>query len=150
MVQGPAAAPPTAATMAAGACLRRMIGALALVALLAAPAAQAQAPANPRMELDVAPAPGAVLRGLDKVAGAARDLEVSVGDSVVFDRLTITLTDCRYPVGNPAADGFAHLVIHDTRRPEAIFRGWMVASSPALNALDHPRFDIWLIRCTSP
>ena len=106
----------------------------------------AQAPAG----MEVAPAPGAVLRGLDKIAGAARDLEVSVGDSVTFGRLTITLTACRYPVGNPAADGFAHLIIHDERVAEPVFRGWMVAASPALNALDHPRFDVWLIRCTSP
>ncbi|MGB0800115.1 MAG: DUF2155 domain-containing protein, partial [Planktomarina sp.] len=25
--------------------------------------------------------------------------------------------------------------------------GWMVASSPALNALEHPRYDIWVLRC---
>lgn len=117
---------------------------LALLLALAGPAA-AQAPEG----LEVAPAPGAVLRGLDKVAGAASDIRLAVGESVNFGRLTITLTECRYPLGNPAADGFAHLVIHDTRRPEAIFRGWMVASSPALNALDHPCFDVWLIRCTS-
>ncbi len=101
-------------------------------------------------QLEVATAPGAVLRGLDKAAGAAHDITVSVGGSATFGRLVVTLTDCRYPLGNPAADGYAHLVIHDTRTPDtAVFRGWMVASSPALNALDHPRYDIWLIRCTS-
>lgn len=97
-----------------------------------------------------AQADGAVLRGLDKVVGQSRDIVLRVGESTVFDRLTITLTECRVPLDNPTSDAFAHIVIHDTLRPEgAVFRGWMIASSPALNAVDHARFDIWLIRCTS-
>lgn len=28
-----------------------------------------------------------------------------------------------------------------------IFRGWMFASSPALNALEHPVYDVWVIDC---
>ncbi|MBK5927902.1 DUF2155 domain-containing protein [Rhodobaculum claviforme] len=117
---------------------------LTLALAIAGPAA-AQAPAP----LEVAPATGAVLRGLDKVAGAAHDLTVAVGDSVTFGRLTVTLLECRYPVGNPSGDGYAYLLIHDARHDGAVFRGWMVAASPALNALDHPRFDVWLIRCTN-
>lgn len=99
--------------------------------------------------VETAPAPGALLRGLDKVAGVSRDIRLGVGESVAYGRLTITLSDCRQPVDNPAADAFAHLVIHDERLEEPVFRGWMVASSPALNAMDHPRYDVWLIRCTS-
>ena len=30
---------------------------------------------------------------------------------------------------------------------ERLFDGWMIASSPALNALDHPRYDVWVIGC---
>lgn len=30
-----------------------------------------------------------------------------------------------------------------------IFRGWMFASSPALNALEHPVYDVWVINCTT-
>lgn len=92
---------------------------------------------------------GAVLRGLDKIAGTTRDFELRPGEVATFGRLTITLTECRYPAANPAADAFAHLVIRDDRLPEPVFRGWMIASSPALNAVDHPRFDVWLIRCAS-
>lgn len=95
-------------------------------------------------------APGAILRGLDKVAGTITDIELSSGDSATFARLTITLTECRYPQGNPASDAFAHVTIHDSLQPDgAIFQGWMIASSPALNALDHARFDVWLLRCTT-
>ena len=94
-------------------------------------------------------APGALLRGLDKAAGVSSDIRLGVGESVIYGRLTITLSDCRQPADNPAADAFAHLVIRDERLEEPVFRGWMVASSPALNAMDHPRYDVWVIRCTS-
>jgi len=30
-----------------------------------------------------------------------------------------------------------------------IFRGWMFASSPALNPLEHPVYDVWVISCTT-
>ena len=105
---------------------------------------QAQAP-----QTATASAPGVVLRGLDKIAGRSQDLRIAAGESVNFGRLTITLTECRFPVDDPAADAFAHLVIHDARETEPVFRGWMIASSPALNAMDHVRFDVWVIRCTS-
>ena len=121
----------------------RMAALIAALALALAGGVQAQAPDG------TASAGGAVLRGLDKVAGAAQDIELRVGESVNYGRLTITLSECRYPVGNPAADAFAQLVIHDARRTEPVFRGWMIASSPALNAMDHPRYDVWVIRCTS-
>jgi hypothetical protein len=139
--------------------------ALMLVAALAAPGVLAQAPAPRPAERPSAPstglpepgpamtgtvaAPAAVLRGLDKIAGAAQDIPLRVGESANFGRLTITLTECRYPAANPAADGFAHLIVHDSLQAAVVFRGWMIASSPALNALDHPRFDVWLIRCSS-
>ncbi|MEZ5921142.1 MAG: DUF2155 domain-containing protein [Parvularculaceae bacterium] len=31
--------------------------------------------------------------------------------------------------------------------PGVIFSGWMFASSPALNPLDHPVYDVWVIDC---
>jgi len=93
--------------------------------------------------------PGAVLRGLDKVTGSVVDLNMAVGQVVKFGRLQVTLGECRYPAGNPAGDAYGYLVIRaeDVERP--VFEGWMIASSPALNALDHPRFDVWLLRCTT-
>lgn len=98
---------------------------------------------------EVAPAAGAVLRGLDKVAGTVEDITLQAGTSAVFGRLTITLTECRYPLDDPTSDAFAYLSIRDSLVPDApVFEGWMIASSPALNALDHARFDVWVLRCT--
>ncbi|MFD0858930.1 DUF2155 domain-containing protein [Roseovarius aquimarinus] len=90
---------------------------------------------------------GAVLRGLEKVSGDIVDMTLSPGDAARIGPLTVELRECRYPQGDPAADAFAFLTIRDETVAEPIFSGWMVASSPALNALDHPRFDVWVLRC---
>ena len=44
----------------------------------------------------------------------------------------------------------AHLTIVDASAPQPVFDGWMIASSPALSALDHPRYDVWVMRCDVP
>jgi len=99
---------------------------------------------------ETADAPGAMLRGLDKVSGIASDLEIKSGDSAAFGRLQIDLSNCRYPASDPSSNAYAHLTIHDPVVAAPVFDGWMVASSPALNALDHPRYDVWLLRCITP
>lgn len=96
---------------------------------------------------ELSQAKGAVLRGLDKVSGITQDLEVDTGTSVTFGRLAIDLSDCRYPANDPSSNAYAHLKIRDTLARDPAFEGWMIASSPALNALDHPRYDVWLLRC---
>lgn len=92
---------------------------------------------------------GAVLRGLDKVNGQTLDVEVPRGGRAELFGLTIDLADCRYPVDNPSGDAFAFLTILDTGQTDVRFQGWMIASSPALNALDHSRYDVWVLRCTN-
>lgn len=92
-------------------------------------------------------APGAILRGLDKFSGEVVDIELPAGRTVQFERLTITLTECRYPAGNPAGNAYAGLQITETGREGVLFSGWMIASAPALNAMEHPRYDIWVMRC---
>ncbi|MEM9810061.1 MAG: DUF2155 domain-containing protein [Pseudomonadota bacterium] len=31
---------------------------------------------------------------------------------------------------------------------QPLFKGWMFASSPSINALEHPTYDVWVINCT--
>lgn len=120
--------------------------ALALAASLPAqPTGQAMAQ-TPGQE--VASGNRAVLRALDKVSGETTDLVLDRGGHATYGRLEITLVACRYPSDEPAADAFAFLEIHDTRNDEQLFRGWMFASSPALNALDDPRYDVWVLTCS--
>ena len=87
----------------------------------------------------------AMLRGIDKLDGTVDDLSMTVGLPMRFGTLEITLGDCRYPEDNVSGEAFAFLTITDGE--ETVFSGWMIASSPALNALDHQRFDVWVLRC---
>lgn len=90
---------------------------------------------------------GAVLRTLDRVSGEVIDVEMASGQTMAYGPLQVTLHECRYPSGNPSGDAFGLLQVVDARAIEELFAGWMVASSPALNALEHPRYDVWLLRC---
>ncbi len=96
---------------------------------------------------DAAAAEGAVLRALDKVTGRLEDMEMAAAQTRRFGRLVVTLGECRYPVGNPSGDAYAFVVIRAEGEDRPVFEGWMIASSPALNALDHPRYDVWALRC---
>jgi hypothetical protein len=116
------------------------------VALLGIAAVLAALPAPAQ---EVRSAPGAVLRWLDKMAGAAADIEIRRGQPVTRGRLTILLDDCRYPADNPGGEAWAHLTIHDSLVAAPVFVGWMIASSPALSALDHARYDVWVLRCAT-
>jgi len=109
----------------------------------------------PYLEVELQPAMSdvtqtALLRGLDRINGTAQDIVVNVGETVTYERLEVTLLACRYPQGDINSDAFAQLMIKDIREEAPRFVGWMFASSPALSALDHPRYDIWVLSCQSP
>lgn len=97
--------------------------------------------------LQVANASSGELRVLDKLTGAVTDLTLGAGESANLGFLTVTMNECRYPVDNPSGDAFTQLLVQDTRETVPLFSGWMLASSPALNAMDHPRYDVWALRC---
>lgn len=103
---------------------------------------------HPAADGDIARADGALLRGLDKVSGRSTDLPLRVGEAVRFGRLDVRLGDCRYPAADRDSDAFAELTITDTAAHETRFAGWMIASSPALSALDDARYDVWVVACT--
>lgn len=90
---------------------------------------------------------GAILRGLDRINGTFEDIEIAPGQIVQYERLEVELLECRYPADQEATEAFANLRIKDMREDLATFAGWMFASSPALSALDHPRYDVWVLRC---
>ena len=117
-----------------------MIRLALILALLPLPALAQQAVSEGR---------GAVLRGLDKISGALTDMQIADGETRAFGRIAVSVEDCRFPTDNPAGNAFAHVTVRDPATPDAppVFAGWMIASSPALNALDHPRYDVWVLRC---
>ena len=91
---------------------------------------------------------GAMLRGLDKLTGQVADFELQNGYSVNFGTLRVDMAQCRYPSENPTGDAFAFISVFEDKGAGAnLFQGWMIASSPALSALDHARYDVWVLRC---
>jgi hypothetical protein len=110
-------------------------------------AAQSGQPGEIANSQDTAQARTAELRGLDTLNGATEDLALGVGETVRFGHLEIRLEACRVPREAPESDAYAFLVIRDIRDAAPRFSGWMFASSPALSALDHPRYDVWVLGC---
>ena len=86
------------------------------------------------------------LRALDKMLGRPTDVDMAMGETVMFGRIAIHAIECRFPTADPNSDAFAHVEILD-QDGNALFDGWMIASSPALNALEHPRYDVWVLGC---
>jgi len=92
----------------------------------------------------------AVLQTLDKVTARVNTIDVRVGSTVRFGTLLIRVDHCdkRPPEETPESTAF--LEIAEQRpgeQPVLIFAGWMFASSPALNALEHPVYDVWVLDC---
>ena len=91
-----------------------------------------------------------VLQGLDKVTARVWTFEVKIGQVVRFGTLEIQPRFCdRTPPEEPP-ESKAFLDIYEARAGEKkadLFHGWMFASSPALNPLEHPVYDVWVIDC---
>ena len=96
---------------------------------------------------DVEVGKGALLRGLDKITGEVQDITLGNGEVARMGRIMIALGECRYPEGNASGEAYAYLAIGEDSEQDPVFTGWMIASSPALNAMEHRRYDVWVLRC---
>jgi hypothetical protein len=106
-------------------------------------------PAISQTRVNIAEA-GVTVRALDKVSGEVVDFDLEPGRTKQLGRIKVSLGECRYPAANPNGDAFAYLRVFNFADDQPIFAGWMIASSPALNALDHARYDVWPLRCITP
>jgi len=122
--------------------------ALFLTAMLAVSPALAQQPPETS---SATPAPvGAVLQGLDKVTARISTFPVSTIDEIRFGTLSIRVRACHKTPPTEPPESTAFLEITDIRpgaEPVLLFSGWMFASSPALSALEHPVYDVWVVDC---
>jgi hypothetical protein len=69
---------------------------------------------------------------------------------VHFGTLEIIVRTCHKLPPEETPETAAFLDIWEVKNGEAaapLFRGWMFASSPALSALEHPVYDVWVIDC---
>lgn len=124
------------------------------------PAESDSDPLEPTLEVvpDTAPeaAPpdwAAVLQGLDKTTARVSTFEAPIDRPARFGTLRITARACEKKPPTEPPESAAFLEIVDVR-PDSpaveIFSGWMFASSPAISALEHPVYDVWVIDCRQP
>ena len=93
-----------------------------------------------------------VLGGLDKVAARVNTFKDRVGETAKFGSLEVIARTCvtRPPEEAPESAAFVEIFDTPQGKPRAkVFSGWMFASSPALSALDHPVYDVWVLGCES-
>jgi hypothetical protein len=94
-----------------------------------------------------------VLQALDKVTARVTTLEAPLGETVKYGSLEIIARACDKRPPEETPESAAFLDIWETRPGEpvqGVFRGWMFASSPALSAMEHPVYDVWVLDCKNP
>ena len=92
----------------------------------------------------------AVMQAMDKITGHVNLIEVPVNQEVMFGSFSILVRDCKTRAPEETPENFAFVDIVDNVAPDAkfnIFKGWMMSSSPALNPVAHPVYDVWLLKC---
>lgn len=93
---------------------------------------------------------GAVYRGLDKITARVSTIYAPLDEVVGFGSLRFVTRHCNKRPPEETPEKTAFLEVRDIKPDETeeeLFKGWMFASSPALNALEHPVYDIWLMDC---
>ena len=94
----------------------------------------------------------AVLQGLDKITARISTFEAPVNQIAEFGSLEITVRRCHKTPPEEPPESAAFMEVVDVR-PDSpsvvLFSGWMFASSPAVSALEHPVYDVWVIDCLS-
>lgn len=94
--------------------------------------------------------PVASFTGLDKITGRITNFDVYIDETVQFGALQITPRACyTHPPDEPQRTSVFVEVdqVSLKRTVTRVFTGWMFADSPALNAIDHPVYDVWLVEC---
>lgn len=90
------------------------------------------------------------LRALDKITARTQTFEARVGKTLQFGEIFIKARSCRKtaPIEKPEAASFLQIWDYDTNdKPQWAFSGWMFASSPALSAMQHAVYDVWVLDC---
>ncbi|WP_240002303.1 DUF2155 domain-containing protein [Oleisolibacter albus] len=114
------------------------------------PSARPEAPPAPERQFDDMAV--AELQGLDKITARISSFTVPVGQTGRFGQLQVTVRACKKapPIDPPESAAFLEITeLRPDEGPAAVFRGWMFASSPAVSAMDHPVYDVWVVDCKS-
>lgn len=103
--------------------------------------------AMPAMATDY-PTDAVLLQALDKTTGRTSFLTVKVGQPYELGDLVISVQKCMKRPQDETPENTVFLTVME--KEEEIFKGWMFSSNPALSAMDHPVYDIWVVECKDP
>ena len=92
----------------------------------------------------------AKMQAMDKITGRVSVIEVPVNSEVRFGSFSIVVRACKATPPEETPENYAFVDVADADKDgklHNIFKGWMTSSSPALNAVEHPIYDVWLLQC---
>ena len=88
---------------------------------------------------------------LDKITAKTTAIRLSVGEKKLFGPLRIIALKCQLSESNDFIDTVAYLQVKDLSTKDNnqvfLFNGWTFASSPTLQSIDHPIYDLWITSC---
>ncbi|MBR1948232.1 MAG: DUF2155 domain-containing protein [Alphaproteobacteria bacterium] len=90
------------------------------------------------------------LQAMDKITGRVSELNVPVNGLANFGTFSILVRKCitKSPEETPENTAFIDVVDnYKSENPVNIFKGWMFSSTPGINGVEHPIYDIWLLKC---
>jgi len=91
------------------------------------------------------------LKALDKVTAKTTAIRLGIGEKKFFGPLEIKALKCQLSENNDAIDTVAYLQVKDLSAKDNnqvfLFNGWTFASSPTLQSIDHPIYDLWVTSC---
>jgi hypothetical protein len=106
-------------------------------------------PDDDEIDGDVRPMLVGTFSLLHKVTAKVQQIQLLSGQEYAIGDMTLTMHDCLStpPEEPPETKAFLQISEFKAGRDKPLFNGWMFASSPGLNAMDHPVFDIWPLAC---
>ena len=91
------------------------------------------------------------LKALDKITAKTTAIRLGVGEKKFFGPLEIKALKCQLSEGTDISDTVAYLQVKDLSANDNdqvfVFNGWTFASSPTLQSIDHPVYDLWITSC---
>ena len=91
------------------------------------------------------------LTALDKITAKTSSIKLAIGDKKIFGSLEIQALKCQLSESSDTSDAVAYIQVKDLSAKDNnqvfLFNGWTFASSPTLQSIDHPIYDLWITSC---
>ena len=91
------------------------------------------------------------IKALDKITAKTSAIRLGIGEKKFFGSLEIKALKCQLSENNDFIDTVAYLQVKDLSAKDNnqvfLFNGWTFASSPTLQSIDHPVYDLWITSC---